>query len=344
VYHTRLRKQAHPYVIYRFALQSHPLNMKVVELLDRAAEPLISYEIIPPKRGGSIDEVMDVVEQLMPYDPPFIDVTSHSAKVEYVESSDGTWRRRVKRKRPGTIGLCAAIQSRFGVQAVPHLLCHGFTREETEDALIELNYLGVRNVMALRGDDNGYQKPVPDGRSSNEYAIDLVRQIEDMNEGRYLEELIDPAPADFCVGVAGYPEKHYKAPNRTWDILNLKRKVDAGAHYVTTQMFFDNEAYFTFVEKCRDVGIDVPIIPGLKILTRKRHLQLLPSRFHLKIPEALAAEVEAAKPEHVADIGIAWARKQCEELMDAGVPSVHFYIMQRADIVKRVVDPIREMA
>ncbi len=318
--------------------------MKVVELLDQASEPLISYELIPPKRGGSIQEVMEVVEELMPFDPPFIDVTSHSATVEYVESGDGTWRRRVKRKRPGTLGLCAAIQSRFGVPTVPHLLCHGFTREETEDALIELNYLGVHNVMALRGDDNGYDKPLPSGRSRNEYAIDLVEQIVDMNEGRYLEELMDPAQADFCIGVAGYPEKHFRAPNLTWDILNLKRKVDAGAHYVTTQMFFDNEAFFNFEQKCRDVGIGVPIIPGIKILTKKRHLQMLPSRFHLKIPEALAAEVEAATPEHVADIGIEWARKQCLELMEAGVPSVHFYIMQRADYVTRVVKPIHEMA
>jgi len=318
--------------------------MKIPEILERATEPLISYEIIPPKRGGSIGEVMAVVEELMPFDPPFIDVTSHSAEATYEEQPDGTWRRHVKRKRPGTLGLCAAIKGRFGIETVPHLLCNGFTREETEDALIELNYLGIHNVMALRGDDGGFQKPVPAGRSCNTYAIDLVQQIDQMNRGSYLEDLMDAAPTDFCVGVGGYPEKHFEAPNLTWDVLNLKRKVDAGAHFVTTQMFFDNAHYFRFVERCRDVGIDVPIIPGIKILTRKRHLQSLPSRFFVEIPEALAAEVEAAKPEHVADIGVEWARIQTEELFEAGVPCVHFYIMQRSEVVTRVVEPLRKMA
>lgn len=318
--------------------------MKVVEHLERAANPLISYEIIPPKRGGSVQQIFQIVEDLMPFDPPFIDVTSHSAQVYYEEMPDGTVRKHVKRKRPGTLGLCAAIKSRFGVETVPHLLCTGFTREETEDALIELNYLGIQNVMALRGDDNGYQKPLGPNRSCNHYAVDLVRQIVDMNRGRYVEELIDAAPTDFCVGVAGYPEKHFEAPNLTWDILNLKRKVDAGAHYVTSQMFFDNEQFFNFVERCRDVGISVPIIPGLKVLTSKRQLQTLPSNFHVDVPESLAAEVEAARPEHAADIGVEWALKQSEELMSAGVPCVHFYIMSSADIVRRVVEPLRKMA
>ncbi len=318
--------------------------MKITELLARATEPLISYEIIPPKRGGSIEQVMAVVEDLMPFDPPFIDVTSHSAEAYYEEMTDGTWRRHVKRKRPGTIGLCAAIKFRFGIESVPHLLCHGFTREETEDALIELNYLGIQNVMALHGDDTGFQKTIPPGKSFNESAIDLVRQIDAMNRGTYLEDLMDAAPTEFCIGVAGYPEKHFKAPNLTWDILYLKRKVDAGAHYITTQMFFDNQHYFRFVELCREVGIEVPIIPGLKILTLKSHLQVLPSRFYVDLPEALAAEVEAAKPEHVVDIGVEWARAQCEELLEAGVPCVHFYIMQRSEVVRRVVEPLRKMA
>lgn len=318
--------------------------MKITELLDRATEPLISYEIIPPVRGSSADQIMRVVEELMVFDPPFIDVTSHSAEAYYEEMPDGTWRRHVKRKRPGTLGICAAIKSRFGVETVPHLLCQGFTREESEDALIELNYLGIHNVMALHGDDKGFQKALPPGRSFNESAIDLVQQIDQMNQGIYLEDLMDAAPTDFCIGVAGYPEKHFKAPNLTWDILHLKRKVDAGAHYIATQMFFDNAHYFSFVERCREMGIDVPIIPGVKILTSKRQLQLLPSRFHVEIPEALAAEVEAAKPEHVVDIGVEWARAQSEELMSAGVPSVHFYIMQRSEVVRRVVEALRKMA
>src|SRR5690606_19090805 len=222
--------------------------MKVIERLERARDPLISYEIIPPQRGGSARQIFQIVEDLMPFEPPFIDMTSHSAQVYYEEMPDGTLRRHVKRKRPGTIGLCAAIKGRFGVETVPHLLCQGYTREETEDALIELNYLGIQNVMALRGDDNGYQKPIGPDRSCNRYADDLVRQVADMNRGRYLEELIETAPTDFCIGVAGYPEKHFEAPNPTWDVLNLKRKVDAGAHYVVTQMFFENEHYFRFVE------------------------------------------------------------------------------------------------
>lgn len=318
--------------------------MKISELLERASHPLISYEIIPPRRGGSVAEILGLVEALMPYEPPFIDVTSHSAQVDYEEMPDGSWRRRVKRKRPGTLGLCAAIKGRFRIETVPHLLCKGFTREETEDALIELNYLGIQNVMVLRGDDGGFQKPVPPDRSCNRYAIDLVQQIRAMNQGHYLEELIDAVPTDFCVGVAGYPEKHFEAPNLTWDVLHLKRKVDAGADYIVTQMFFDNARYFAFVERCRAVGITVPILPGIKVLTSKQQLQTLPSRFHLEIPEALAAEVEAARPEHVREIGAAWARAQAEELLEAGVPCLHFYIMHTADVVRRVVEPLRKMA
>ena len=318
--------------------------MKVTDHLERATEPLISYEIIPPKRGSSIDVVFDIVEQLVPFEPPFIDVTGHSAEVYYEEMPDGSIRRHVKRKRPGTLGLCAAIQYRYGIDTVPHLLCQGFTREETEDALIELQYLGVQNVMTLRGDDKGTPKKSAPHRSVNETACDLVEQVQAMNHGTFLEDLIDGKPTDFCIGVAGYPEKHFQAPNPTWDVLNLKRKVDAGADYVVTQMFYDNRHYFDFVERCRAVGITVPIIPGLKLVTTKRHLHSLPSTFHLEIPEALAAEIEAAKPEDVPSVGVEWALQQSEELMSRGVPAVHFYIMQTAKHVTRVVEALRKMA
>lgn len=318
--------------------------MTVIEHLSRASEPLISYEIIPPRRGGSVKGVFDIVEQLLPFDPPFIDVTSHSAEVYYEEMPDGTIRRHVKRKRPGTLGLCAAIQYRYGIDTVPHLLCHGFTREETEDALIELHYLGVRNLMALRGDEKRAPKSTPPHRSVNADACDLIGQIQAMNQGTFLEKLIDVDPTEFCIGVAGYPEKHFQAPNITWDVLNLKRKVDAGADYVVTQLFFDNARYFDFVERCRAVGITVPIIPGIKILTHRRHLHSLPSTFHVEIPESLAAEVEAAGDDRVTDIGVAWATRQAEELMSAGAPAVHFYIMQTASPVVRVVDALRKMA
>ncbi|MDX1418478.1 MAG: methylenetetrahydrofolate reductase [NAD(P)H] [Rubricoccaceae bacterium] len=319
--------------------------MKVVEHYERAGEPLISYEIIPPRRGGSVEEILDIVEALLPFEPPFIDVTSHAAEVYYEELPDGTVRRHTKRKRPGTIGLCAALQHRYGIDAVPHLLCRGFTREETEDALIELHYLGIRNVLVVRGDDLGYHKPERPDRSRNTYACDLVAQVVDMNRGRFLEDLLEARPTDFCIGVGGYPEKHEEAPNPTWDVLNLKRKVDAGADYVVTQMFFDNRHYFDFVERCREVGITVPIVPGLKILTRRSHLHSLPRTFHCEIPEALAAEVEAAKADaDVAAVGEAWAVQQAQALMEAGVPGIHFYIMSTAEHVCRVVEPLRKMA
>jgi methylenetetrahydrofolate reductase (NADPH) len=318
--------------------------MKVIEYLDRASSPLISYEIIPPKRGGSVGSIIQIVEDLVRFEPPFIDVTSHSAEVSYEEQPDGTIRRYAKRKRPGTLGLCAAIKGRFGIETVPHLLCIGFTREETEDALIELNYLGIRNVMALRGDDHGYHKRIGENRTQNLFACDLVRQIDSMNRGLYLEQMLDAHPTDFCVGVAGYPEKHFEAPNLAFDIQHLKRKIESGAHYVTTQMFFDNRHYFSYVKACREAGITVPIIPGLKVLTSKKQLHALPRNFHVEIPVELAAEVEAAPDQHVREIGIEWAIRQSTELMEAGVPCVHFYIMQSADVVRRVVEPLRKAA
>ncbi len=318
--------------------------MKITELLHNATDPQYSYEIIPPKRGGSANDLIEVVNGLIDLEPPYIDVTSHSAQVYYEEQEGGTWKRHVKRKRPGTLGMCAAIRGRFGIETVPHLLCYGFSREESEDALIELNYLGIQNVMALRGDDNGYRKPLRNDRTRNEFASDLVKQISDMNQGRYLENLIDSSPSDFCVGVAGYPEKHFEAPNLTWDILNLKRKVDTGAAYITTQMCFDNQQIIEFEKKCREVGITVPIIPGLKILTSKKQLMSLPKNFAVQIPEALAAEVESAKEGHVHEVGIEWAKKQSEELIEAGFQNIHFYLLMTSKHVRKVVGPLRKMA
>ena len=316
--------------------------MKIPEAIECAAVPLVSYEIIPPKRGGSAEETLAVVGELARFDPPFIDVTSHAAQAYYEELPDGTIKRLVRRKRPGTIGLCAAIKARYGVEAVPHLLCAGFTREETEDALVELSYLGVENVMALRGDDV-IEKPVPSDRSVNRCAADLVAQIADMNRGRYLEDLLDARPTDFCVGVAGYPEKHFAAANRARDIAELKRKVNAGAEYVVTQMFFDNAHYWTFVADCRAAGIEVPIIPGLKILTTAAHLTSLPRAFHIDLPEELADEISAS-PQHAREIGIRWTIRQSEDLMSGGAPMLHYYIMQSAAAVSTVVEALRKMA
>ena len=318
--------------------------MKVIELLRNDGKPNVSYEIVPPKRGGSVSEILEIIDQLMEYEPPFVDVTSHSAQIYYEEQQDGSWRRHIKRKRPGTLGLCAAIKGRFGIETVPHLLCKGFTREESEDALIELNYLGIQNVMALRGDDGGFKKPVIGDRTRNEYAVDLVRQIQSMNTGHYLEELIDAAPTDFCVGVAGYPEKHFEAPNLKWDISNLKAKIDAWAEYVTTQMFFDNSAFFDFESRCRKAGVTAPIVPGLKVLTSKRQLQTLPARFYIQVPEELASEIESAKDADVPEIGIRWAIKQCDELLGAGFSNLHFYIIQTPQHVAHVVTELRKRA
>ena len=315
--------------------------MKVIEHLERAKEPLISFELIPPKRGGDIKSVLAVLDEIIKYKPPFIDITSHSAEVFYEETPEGI-KKKVKRKRPGTLGICALIQNKYNVDAVPHILVKGFTREETEDFLIELNYLGIDNVLAVRGDDSGYEKPIPLGKSTHRSSLELVKQITDMNNGRYLEEsLLDAKPTNYCVGVGGYPEKHFEAPNLKTDIKFIKEKVKAGAEYVVTQMFYDNQFYFNFLDKCREEGINVPIIPGLKIITSKAQLHSIPKNFHVTVPDALADEVFAAQPEDVLDIGVEWAEKQVEELLDRNVPGVHFYIMLNSKPIKMLMDKLK---
>jgi len=304
--------------------------MKVIEHLLKATEPLISFEIIPPKRGGDIKSLLTVIDDIAKYNPPFIDITSHGAEIVYEETASGI-KKKIIRKRPGTLGICALIQNKYNIEAVPHILCKNFTREETEDFLIELNYLGIENVLAIRGDDNGFVKPVPHGRSANEYAVDLVSQVKAMNTGKYLEEnLLDAKATDFCVGVSGYPEKHFEAPNLNLDIKYTKQKIEAGADYIVTQMFFDNRVYFDYVDACNAEGINAPIIPGLKILSLKAHLTNIPRNFYINFPSALAEEVMAAKPEHVLEIGVNWAVRQVEELLNKNVPSIHFYIMQNS--------------
>ncbi|HKI77548.1 MAG TPA: methylenetetrahydrofolate reductase [Ignavibacteriaceae bacterium] len=315
--------------------------MKVTEHLENAKEPLISFELIPPKRGGDIISLLAVLDDIAKYKPPFIDITSHSAEVIYEETPKGI-RKKIKRKRPGTLGICALIQNKYNIDAVPHVLTKGFTREETEDFLIELSYLGIENILAVRGDDNGYDKPIPEGKSANRLTSELVSQIIDMNNGKYLEEnLLDAKPSKFCVGVGGYPEKHFEAPNLKSDIRHVKEKVKAGADYIVTQMLFDNKAYFNYVDLCRKEGITVPIIPGIKILTTKAHLENIPKNFYINIPDELSDEVYSAKPEHVVDIGVEWAAKQVEELLNNGVTSVHFYIMQNSLPVKKLMNRLK---
>ena len=312
--------------------------MKVIEHLEKATETLISFEIIPPKRGGNIKKLLSALEDLVQYNPPFIDITSHAAEVVYEETKNGEFRMKVKRKRPGTLGICALIQNKYNIDTVPHVICQGFTKEETEDFLIELHYLAIDNVLAIRGDYNGFNKPIKFGRSTNRFAYELVNQISDMNKGKYLEEsLLDAEPTSFGIGISGYPEKHFEAPNLQTDINFTKEKINVGAEYIVSQMFYDNKKYFKYLELCRKSGIQVPILPGLKLITSKNQLNSLPSNFYIEIPSELSEEIQAAKDEHVPEIGIEWAFKQAEELMNNNVPAIHFYVMQNTSPIKTLM-------
>ncbi|MEP5235360.1 MAG: methylenetetrahydrofolate reductase, partial [Cyclobacteriaceae bacterium] len=294
--------------------------MKVVEHIKEAKEKtLFSLEIIPPKKGDSIDSLFAHIDPLMEFKPPFIDVTYHREEFVYKNRGNGLLEKKTTRKRPGTVGICAAIKNRYDVDPVPHIICGGFTKEETENALIDLNFLGIDNVLALRGDAISTEKsfkPEPEG---NAYAIDLVHQLSGMNQGQYLDdELQNAVPTNFCIGVAGYPEKHFEAPNLKSDLSFLKQKIDAGAEYIVTQLFFDNQKYFEFVEKCRKAGINVPIIPGLKPITIRNHMNVLPSIFHIDIPDELHDAVEQCNDNAaVKEVGVEWGIKQAKELMDA---------------------------
>jgi methylenetetrahydrofolate reductase (NADPH) len=312
--------------------------MKVTEHLYKSNETLLSFEIIPPKRGGDIKQLLSVLDDIVKYKPPFIDITSHAAEVIYEETTEGGMKMKVKRKRPGTLGICALIQNKYNIDAVPHVLCSGFTREETEDFLIEIHYLGIDNVLAIRGDESGFHKPLKYGRSINEYGIDLIKQISDLNKGRYLEDgLLDSYAMDFCIGTSGYPEKHFEAPNLITDIKYTKAKIQAGASYVVTQMFYDNKFYYDYIESCKKEGIEVPIIPGLKIITSKAHAHSIPKNFYIDIPAELVEEVDKAKPEHAMEIGVEWTYKQVEDLLNKKVPAIHFYIMQNSKPIKMLM-------
>lgn len=298
--------------------------MKVTDHFAKAAgKTLISFEVLPPLKGGSMQKIFHTLDQLMEFDPPFIDVTYHREEFIYKKQNSGYYEKTAIRKRPGTVGICAAIMHRYKVDAVPHLICAGFTREETENALIDLNFLGINNVLALRGDARQFEdkfQPEPDG---HQYAIDIVRQIMNMNAGRYLDShIVDGEKTDFCIGVAGYPEKHFEAPNLESDLAFTKMKVDAGAHYIVTQMFFDNSKYFEFVAQCRAAGITVPIVPGLKPLTKRYQINAIPRKFFINLPQELVSEVQKAKDDAaVRQIGIEWCIQQSRELKAAGVPA-----------------------
>ena len=312
--------------------------MKVIERLELAKNPLFSYEIVPPPRGRSVQDIIDIVEALNPVNPAWIDVTAHSSSAYYNEKDDGSIERKIYKKRPGTIGICGIIQNRFKIDTVVHLLCLGFSKEETEDALLELNFLGIHNILALRGDGPNYKKELSRNRSMNYHASDLVEQVKALNNGQFLDEIEGGSKFDFCIGVAGYPEKHFEAPNLKLDLLNLKKKVDAGADYVVTQMFFDNKHYIDFVKQAREIGINVPIIPGIKVLKNPTQLVSVPKNFYIDFPDDLV-EAATKDPKNVAAIGKEWATNQVQGLLEGGAPCVHFYIMNDThtivDIVKK---------
>ncbi|MBC7904730.1 MAG: methylenetetrahydrofolate reductase [Gemmatimonadaceae bacterium] len=313
--------------------------MKVLDHIKEAKDTLISFEILPPLKGKGINAIYEHLDPLMEFKPSFINVTYHRSETMFKKKVDGTFEKVEVRKRPGTVGICAAIVNHYQVDAVPHLICGGFSKRETEDALIDLNFLGIDNVLILRGDaakNEASFEPHPDG---NRYGIDLLRQVGNLNNGIYLEEDIkNGGMTNFCMGVAGYPEKHFEAPNLQTDMDFLKAKVDAGAEYIMTQMFFDNKKFIEFVQKCRDNGIDVPIIPGLKPLSNKKQLNILPKIFHVDIPADLSNAITKAKTDQdVEKIGTEWLLQQSRELKEFGVPVLHYYTVGKPKIIYNVV-------
>lgn len=311
--------------------------MKVTDKF-KPGKSLFTFELLPPLKGDNIDVIFETIEQLAPYSPSYINVTYHREEVKFIEREGGLLERRIIRKRPGTVGISAAIMARFGIEVVPHLICGAFSKYEIEDALIDLNFLGIDNVLALRGDAAPGEKRFRSVKDGYEHADGLVRQITAMNRGEYLDSELEQSKAtSFCIGVAGYPEKHAEAPNMARDIAHLKAKIDAGAEYIVTQMFFDNQKYFDFVEACRQAGITVPIVAGLKPFSSATQLTVLPQTFGVHLPEELVSAVKQAKgTEAIREVGVEWAIRQGRELMAAGVPALHFYTMGRADNVEKI--------
>lgn len=317
--------------------------MKVTEYFEKANDrTLISFEVLPPLKGGSMKAIFDTLDPLMEFKPPFIDVTYHREDYIYKKRSTGYYEKAAIRKRPGTIGICASIMHRYGVDAVPHLICGGFTKEDTENALIDLNFLNINNVLALRGDARKFEGRFIPEEYGHHYALDLVKHIADMNHGKYLDENIgEGEKTDFCIGIAGYPEKHFEAPNMEYDLGWTKAKVDAGANYIVTQMFFDNKKYFDYVDACRAIGINVPIVPGLKPITQKYQMSSLPRLFNIDMPTALVKEFEKAKTaEARREVGIEWCIAQSRELKERGAPCLHYYTMGDSDTIRRIVEAV----
>jgi methylenetetrahydrofolate reductase (NADPH) len=315
--------------------------MKVTEHLKTAKETLFSFEILPPLKGKSIHSIYDGIDPLMEFKPKFVNVTYHREEFIYKERDNGLLEKIAIRKRPGTVGICAAIMNKYHVDAVPHLICGGFSKEETENALIDLQFLGIDNVLALRGDSIKTESTFKPHKEGHKYAVNLIHQISDMNSGNYMMDDIQLEPTDFCIGAAGYPEKHFEAMNLTTDMHYLKAKVDAGAEYIVTQMFFDNQKYFDFVDSCRAIGITVPIIPGLKPIKTLEHITFLPKFFKIDYPEALSKELLKCKDnKEVEALGIEWGIQQSKELKERNAPCIHYYTMSNSSMVKAIAKEI----
>lgn len=314
----------------------------MINKLRSTKETLFSFEILPPLKGKSIQSIYDGIDPLVEFNPAFVNVTYHREEFIYKKREKGYLEKISIKKRPGTVGICAAIQNKYNIEAIPHLICGGFTKEETENALIDLNFLGIDNVLALRGDPiktETHFTPEPGG---NKYAVDLVKQIVELNKGNYMDEnLANASPTNFSIGVAGYPEKHFEAPNMKADIKRLKDKIDAGADYIVTQLFYDNQKFFNFVDLCRAEGIEAPIIPGIKPIESLRHITFLPKFFNIDLPTDLTDELDKCKSnDDVTQVGIEWAIKQCSELIEYGSPCLHFYTMGKSKAVKGIVSEI----
>ena len=315
--------------------------MKVVDHLSQAKATLFSFEILPPLKGKSIQSIYDGIDPLMEFKPKYVNVTYHREEYVYKDKGNGLLEKVSIRKRPGTVGICAAIMNKYHIDAVPHLICGGFTKEETENALIDLQFLGVDNVLALRGDPVKTEASFTPKEGGSAYAVDLVKQLMELNKGQYMMDDVSLEPTDFCIGVAGYPEKHFESMNLATDMQHLKEKVDAGAEYIVTQMFFDNEKYFTFVNKCREIGINCPIIPGIKPITTLKHITFLPKFFNIDFPEALSKELLKCKTNaEVKQVGIEWGVEQSKGLRDSGTPCVHYYTMGKSEVVKKIASEV----
>jgi methylenetetrahydrofolate reductase (NADPH) len=313
--------------------------MKVTDHIKEAKDLIVSFEILPPLKGKTIESIYNHLDPLMEFNPAFINVTYHRSEQVFKKKADGTFEKVEVRKRPGTVGICAAIMNHYKIDAVPHLICGGFNVQETENALIDLAFLGIDNVLVLRGDAAKNETVFEPEKHGHAYALELLKQAVNLNNGIYLEEDIrDGYKTKFCIGVAGYPEKHFEAPNMESDLQYLKLKVDAGADYITTQMFFDNKKYFDFVKKCRDMGILVPIIPGMKPITSKKQLSVLPRTFHVDIPTELSNEILKCKTDgDVEIVGTEWLLNQSLELKKAGVPLLHYYTLGKPHVIANAV-------